>query len=290
MTNTKPEITYSIPGAKVMLLGETGAGKTHAIATLVAAGLKPFILFTEPGMATMAKAMHDLGLDEDSVHWKYISQASQDWNVMLDMSKKIGTFSYEALAKMTDPNRNKFGQWFNLLSSCANFVCDRTGESFGNVSDWNTDRVLVIDSLSGLNQMSMDLVVGAKPTKAQPDWMVAMDNLERFINKITTDLRCHVVLTGHIEPEKNEVTGGIQLMVSTLGRRLAPKLPRNFDDVIHCVREGTDFHWSTTTHNMALKGRYAPVAAKLPASFVPLIESWKKYGGSILPTQEETKA
>jgi ABC-type dipeptide/oligopeptide/nickel transport system ATPase component len=276
---------YTIPGMKTLLVGETGTGKTHAIASLVAAGLKPFVLFTEPGMATLAKAISEMKLPPDAIHWKYISQASQDWGVMLDMSKKIGTFSYEALAKMSDANRNKYGQWYNLLTSCANFVSDRTGESFGDVSTWDTDRVLVIDSLSGLNQMSMDLVVGSKPTKSMPDWMVAMDNLERFINKITTDLRCHVVLTAHIEPEKNEVTGGIQLMVSTLGRRLAPKLPRNFDDVIQCVRAETEFNWSTATHNMSLKSRYAPISNKFPPDFGPLVKKWIEYGGAIIPTQ-----
>ena len=37
------------------------------------------------------------------------------------------------------------------------FTCDRCGESFGDVSTWNTDRAIVVDSLSGLNIMAMDL-------------------------------------------------------------------------------------------------------------------------------------
>lgn len=286
-STTSPTIPYSIPGSKTLLAGESGAGKTHVLATLVQAGLKPFILFTEPGMSTISKALVDLKLPQDSIHWKYISPAAADWSQMLDMSKKIGTMSYEALTKVSDANRGKYGQWYDLLTSCANFVSDRDGQSYGNVSNWGTDRVLIIDSLSGLNQMSMDLVVGARPTKSQPDWMVAMDNLERFINKITSDLNCHVVVTGHIEPEKNEVTGGIQLMISTLGRKLAPKIPRNFDDVVHCVRTEDKFSWSTATYNMALKSRHTPIAKELPASFVPLIENWKKNGGIITPTVEE---
>jgi len=134
----------------------------------------------------------------------------------------------------------------------------------------------VVDSLSGLNIMAMTLVVGSKPTKAMSDWGVAMDNLEKLLQKLCTDTKCHFVLTAHLERETDEVSGGIQLMASTLGRKLAPKIPRFFDDVICCQRNGSEFTWSTAALNVDLKARNLPIGDRLEPSFVPLIKHWKE--------------
>jgi hypothetical protein len=78
-----------------------------------------------------------------------------------------------------------------------------------------------------------------------------------------------------LERETDEVTGGISLMASTLGRKLAPRLPRFFSDVIHAKREGEKFSWSTATFNVDLKARNVPISETIPPSFVPLIEKWR---------------
>lgn len=272
---------YSIPGVTVMLLGETGTGKTHSIQTLIDAGITPFIIFTEKGMSTLAKA----NIDPSKCHWHYISTATQDWGAMEAMAKNINKMSYETLSKLTDANKGKYDQFMQVYATCFDFVCDRTGEHFGDASTWGPDRCLVIDSLTGLSTMSMNLTIGAKPTKAMNDWMVAMDNLERFIEKCTTDLKCHFVLTGHLERETDEVTGGITLMASTLGKKLAPKLAPKFDEVIRTLNDAGDFKWATVGRNIALKTRYLDLSDKLQPTFVQLIEAWKDAGGVITSTE-----
>jgi len=160
---------YSIPGLKVLLLGATGTGKTHSIATLVEAGIKPFVIFTEPGMSTLSKVMKEKKMAEDAIAWHYVSPAKQDWNSMITMAKNLNKMSFEMITKMADPNKIQFLQWVELLRTCEDFVDDRTGEHFGNIGDWDTDRALVIDSLSGLNDMAMSLIVGSRPTRSMPD-------------------------------------------------------------------------------------------------------------------------
>ena len=49
---------------------------------------------------------------------------------------------------------------------------------------------------------------GREVRQAMADWGIAMDNLERLIIKLTTDLRCYFILTAHMERETDEVTGG----------------------------------------------------------------------------------
>jgi hypothetical protein len=276
------EHSYSIPGVKVLLEGESGSGKTHAISTLIDAGVTPFIVFTEQGMSTLAK----LNIPEDKLHWTYLSPTTQSWDAMAKMGNSINKMSYDALTKVADSNRGQYDQFLKILKSCNNFHCDRCNKDFGDASTWGTDRALVFDSLTGLSSMSMNLVVGAKPTKAMPDWMVAMDNLERFLLKVTQDLNCHVVITSHLEREQDEVTGAVTLMPSTLGRKLPPKLAPMFDEVIHSVRNGSEFAWSTASRNVVTKTRLLSISVQLNPSFVPMIESWKKAGGAIVETKE----
>ena len=272
---------HSIPGSTTMLVGPTGTGKTYSIRTLIDAGITPFVLFTEPGMRTLSD------IPCEHLHYKYIPPASPSWDDLLENAKKINTMSFKALTQMGDMGKQKYGQFLQVLTAMNDFTCDRCGQHFGDVAQWSTDRAICIDSLSGLNIMAMDMVVGAKPVKAMGDWGVAMDNLERFLMAMTTNLRAHFVLTAHLEREQDEVTGAIHLMASTLGKKLAPRLPRFFDDVVLCQNKEGKFSWATEAINVDLKYRNLPPGKELPPSFVPLIESWKSAGGIIEPTEEE---
>ena len=120
--------------------------------------------------------------------------------------------------------------------------------------------------------MAMKLATGSKLAKAPHDWGTAQGILEDFITKFTCDVFCTAVLVGHIEREVDEVTGGTTLMASAPGRKLAPKLSRWFDDVIHCRREGSKWDWSTNTTNMDLKSRHLGIRDKIEPSFTPLFK------------------
>jgi len=262
-------VPYQLPGIKVMLIGGTGSGKTHSIRTLVDAGLEVFVLFTEPGMETLAD------ISSENLHWKYIAPAAPEWGDMVDSATKINTMSLKMLSEMSDINKRKYSQFIDVLNSLANFQDDRTGKFFGAVDDWGPERVLVVDSMSGLSIMAMNLIAGSKPVKSIADWGVSVDNLERLTTKLCVDTRCHFVLICHAEREMDETTGAQLAMASTLGRKLGPKLPRFFSEVIHVKRDGDKFTWSTASYGFDLKTRYLSIAEGLIPSFVPLIEKWK---------------
>jgi len=259
----------AIPGVKIMLLGESGTGKTHALRTLVEAGLEVFIVFTEPGMEVLAD------VPSDKLHWRYIPPISAGWDSLIDSAKKINTLTFELLSKLPDINKRQYGEFLELLNTFNNFTDDRTGQSFGSVDSWDSSRVLVLDSLSGMNIMAMNLVAGSKPVKTMGDWQVSIDNIERVLVKLAVDLKCHFVLLGHLERETDEVTGGVTLVSATLGRKLGPKLPRFFSEVVHVKRVGAKFSWSTATHNVATKNRHLPLSEDLPPTFVPIIKKWR---------------
>jgi hypothetical protein len=195
---------------------------------------------------------------------------------MLNHAKYINSLSYKGLTQVDDIDKPKHTQFIEVINTCNNFVCDRTGKAFGDVMTWGADRAFVIDSLSGLSIMSKGLMCGSKPAPDRGEWGVAMDNIERLINNLTTGTTCMFVLTAHLEREPNQLTGGDILTVSTLGQKLGPKLPRFFSDVIHCKRVGAKFTWSTITDQMDLKARNLPWAADQPPSFVPLMNTWRE--------------
>ena len=150
------------------------------------------------------------------------------------------------------------------------------------MSSWGPDRALVVDTMTGLSKMAMDLVIGGKPTASPGDWGVAMKNLEQAIGTLTNGTRCWFILTAHLERERDEVTGAVKLMPSTLGQKLSPKIPRNFSDVILCKQEQGRWFWETaSTSQIDLKARNLPVASGMKPSFVALVENWKRKGGRI---------
>jgi hypothetical protein len=180
---------------------------------------------------------------------------------------------------MTDPNKKKYNQFEGLLRCLSNFTCQRTGEQFGDATEWGTNRALVIDSLSGLNLMAMALAVGGKPVRDPKDWGLAQTLIANLMHKLCMDMQAWFILTSHPEREVDEVLGGSKVMVSTLGKKLAPVLPRFFSDVIMTERQGTKFSWSTAAPGAALKARNLPIADGITPDFAPLLAKWRSQGG-----------
>ncbi len=274
-----PVPTLSLPGLNVLEVGAVGTGKTYAIHTLVKTGITPFIIFTEQGWGALSEFA---GSPPDcKIHWQHVSPSSDSWDALLYNAKMINSMSNDALQKMAGIGREHHRQYMQLLQGIANYKCDRCGKEFGDATEWGPDRAFVLDGLSGVNIMSMNVGIGSKPIRTLPDWGVAMDAEERLIQKLTNDTKCWFVLIAHLERIIDEVAGSMVLGVSALGKKLGPTLPRYFDEVIQCRREGAQFFWATATLNVDLKTRSLPLSDKLEPDFRLLIDSWKKRGGKL---------
>lgn len=260
-------------GFKVLLIGETGSGKTHSLSTLIDAGLELFVISTEPGVLE-TKAIGALR-NNPHFHYRYIPPAPLDWDNAIQLATRINAASAQTLANVVDPGKREYDQFMTLLTLLSDFT-DQRGENFGPVDNWGTDRVLCIDSLTGLSLMILNLVVGYRPVISPGEWGAAMGQMEHHIQTLCASIPCHLVVTAHPEREYNEVLGQSRIMASVPGKKLAPKIPRFFSDVVYVVRDGKKFHWDTIAENAELKARNLPLADNLPPSFVPLYESWKE--------------
>lgn len=268
-----------IPGIKALSIGGPGTGKTTLIKTFVDAGITPMCIFTENSYDVLGDT------DPMKLHWMYVKPVSGDIQNLLDSAKKVGTLSPDEIQKSRDLSRDQRNQYYPLLNAVARFVDDRTGEIFGNAGTWGTDKVLVLDSLSGVTLAATKLAVGEKYAMTQPEFQLAMKTIENLVIYLCMNLHCHVYLTSHAEREVDEVNGGIKIYPSTLGRKLAPTLGRFFTDVFMTKRvAGTvppKYVIDTADTNADLKARNFGIKADLAMSFVPAIEAWKKRGGII---------
>lgn len=282
MSTPVPPPKSALPGTNVLLMGPAGTGKTHAIGSLADAGVEVFYLGLEPGLEALVGYWTDRGKPvPDNVHWHNLPGPTASFAELIDAATKINTLSLDSLAKMADPNRGKHNQFIGLLQALNNFPDDRTGKTFGAVNTWTASRALVIDGMAGLNRAAMSLVIGGKPVRSQSDWGIAQDQVEKLIRMLCDGTACHFVLLAHVERETDLVLGGTKLMVSTLGKALAPKIPPMFSDVILTVRVGDKWSWDTANVMADLKTRNLPIKADIPPDFGPIISKWKARGGSL---------
>jgi len=267
-------------GSKTLLLGPPGSGKTTSLVTFIEQGIELFVLGTDPGFEeSILDAIHERGLDINKLHYKYIGAGTPSFKALRNAAEKVGTMSYTDLTSIkSGVDKHLYRQYYDVVDTLADFVCDRCKKSFGATDEWTPEqmRCLAIDSLTGINRMVLDLMVGGKPIAHQGEYGVAMEMEEKLVLTLCSNLRCFLVITAHLDKEPNLLTGVPQQMVGALGSKLAPKLPRSFSDVILAVKEGREFTWSTAATNVDLKNRSVPLGEKLQPNFKYMVDAWKR--------------
>lgn len=288
-------MTQALPGFKTFIVGDSGNGKTHVVRTLLGTGIQPLVLATEPGMRALAPCDNPACLickdtrSAPPIPWAYVSPQPGNITTLLEQAKLINTRDLKFLCNINDTARSgTYTQYLDVLKLVENFV-DNTGRAWGNVSTWNTDRCLVLDGLSSINVMAMDMFVGKRPAYDKSDYQIGQRAILSLITLLTCQTRCHFVLIAHPERGQDEV-GMSKITANALGKALAPDLPRLFDDMPAADRSGDKFTWDTAAPGRVSKGRNLPIKSGLLPDFRQIVDSWKRAGGKIEPTtQQESK-
>lgn len=266
-------------GPKILLEGVEGTGKTDAIRTLVEAGLKVFVVFLEPGMEVLmdTRRGRKVYTCKDGLHWRYIPVAQPSFKELSQAADMLNKFDFKTLAGLPPQNREKYRAMYQLMETMSNLRCDRCGEAFGPADQLPYDQWCVVnDSLTSISKAAMFGHIGSKPGAHEGEYGICMRQIESYVDKFTNDMPCMGVMLGHIDREPNEITGGAENMVSTLGKKLAPKIPRPFSDVVLAERNGSTFSWSTIKSGYKLKTRNLPFADNIPPTFAPVVQAWKQ--------------
>jgi len=271
----------ALMGPKILIEGPSGTGKTHSLGTLVDwAATQPtpievFVLFTENGLESLLGYWRDRGLEvPKNLRYHVAMTKALTLDSLISGADNVGKLSYEALTKMQDGGRSKNNAFHKILSACSNFPDDRTGQKFGSVDSWGSNKIFAVDSLSELGNAAMKMTIGNKPTASPSDYGVSQANLMNFLRLCTQGMACTFVMTAHVDRQQDEITGGIKLMTKAIGKAMAGDIPQLFSDVIYCVREGSAWYWDTAAANVDVKTRSLPISSKIKPDFGQIMSKW----------------
>lgn len=282
------EFLATFPPPSILLMGEAGTGKTTSLYTLLEAGLEVNVLTTEPaGLQSLIDKIlrSDPGLLRN-LHWRSVAPAPASWDALKKLGTMVTQKGYEDISKEKDGiAKRQTAKYNEIILATENFVCERTGETIGDVTERGPNSCFAFDSLSGLSTIAYHHTVGYKPSPHQGEWGSMMSMIESYLLAVTSSRSSYFVLIAHEEMEVNELQGDVRkVMVSTLGKKLAPKIPKMFTEVVRAKRTGTEFSWSTADVTATLKTSILPISHNLKPSFQLCVEAYRKRMDAILGT------
>ena len=278
-------------GTNTLLMGEVGSGKTTALPSFIRAGLEcdrklqVLAILTEPnGEESLLEGMRVhappglSSLPMDRLHYAIVPLMVEPFSVFMRTAERIGDMTYAKIAGDVPSiygKQNTGDQPFMRLLHHLNDFTNQRGENLGPIEQLDSNWLVAIDSLSGVNKLIRQLHVGLKPSMHQGEWGTIMSLEDSFITRFVSATNCWTCCTAHIDKEMDEVLGKPQFMPALLGRKLAPVVPRLFSDVILAYRTGTNFRWSTTRADYSsLKARNLPYSDNLEPKFGLIVQKW----------------
>lgn len=199
---------------KLLVLGNSGTGKTGALASLAAAGYRLFICDFDNGL--------DILLDPKVLAPEHRSNIF--YKPLQDKPVKVG-----------DRLVPRATAWSDFMKALGDW---REGtESLGNFTTWGERDVLVVDSLTFATQRAFDdalQLAGRLGQRAQiQDFGAAMENIEAMLEMLYgAACTCNVIMTAHLMMQGDEMSGAKKAVPLVLGQKLAPKIPRLFNNMI----------------------------------------------------------
>lgn len=122
-------------------------------------------------------------------------------------------------------------------------------------------KTIVVDSITTFSASMMEEVMKQNPGSQRSkmletqvpnlkDYQIAISHCKDVIKKILSFRdRCNIVMTAHIQKDKDETTGEILFQPLIWGKDLPTWLPMVFEEVYRCyaeVKEGKSIHWAQT--------------------------------------------
>lgn len=222
---------------KMLLIGDSGTGKTGSLAALAQAGYKLRILDYDKGVQPIYEALKKANrLDAmDNVYFQTMSDKMQVVGANV-IPRGVPTAISEGL-KMLEYWGPK---------SC------KGADDLGAPYKWGLDCVLVIDSLTHLCNAAMRYVqtangnAGKNPT--QPEWGNAQRIVEQMLELLhSEEFNTNVIVTSHVTYIQSDNTldddgnpsGPVKGLPTALGRALPPKIPSYFNIMLGVEVRGT---------------------------------------------------
>lgn len=216
---------------KMLFVGDSGAGKTGALASLAAAGYNLRILDMDNGL----DVLNNLLTDPNSTYFKQDPKSAErvDFVTVTDKMKNVNGRLVPATATA----------WTRAVKLLMDWTDGE--QKLGPITTWGQKDILVIDSLTMLSTAALNMILsmngrlGQRPH--QSDWGDGQQLVEGLLQMLYDEgVQCNVIVCCHIT-FIGEDGGPIRGYPNTLGKALPPKVGRYFNTALmaRTVGQGT---------------------------------------------------
>jgi hypothetical protein len=230
---------------KVLLLGNSGSGKTGALASLAAAGYRLHILDFDRGTSILRNVLRN------------------DRAALSRVEVETFTDTYKAVGAKVVPS--KIQAWASGMTTLTKWTTEHH----------TMDDIIVIDSLNFATKAAFNWILQIanrlSSSKEIQDWGAAQDLIEAFLFKLySQETQCHVICTSHITYfGSGDSDIQIGYPATAVGRSFSPKIPRFFNSCLLVRNTGTGAaskreiwtkpidHVDLKTESMAVKDKYS---------------------------------
>lgn len=222
---------------KMLFIGDSGSGKTGALASLADAGFNLRILDLDNGVDILANLLKD-----SKSPYKKDSISRVDYETITDQMKNQNGKLVPAKATVWQRSMALLDNW-KITKQDAHDASKKTVTTdFGPITSWTSQEVLVIDSLTFLStaalnlQLSMNARLGQQPQ--QSDWYAGQQMVEGLLMMLYDEaVKCNVIVNCHIAfIGDDNVQHGYP---ASLGKALPPKIGRYFNSMIMAKTTGS---------------------------------------------------
>lgn len=253
---------------KLLLMGESGSGKTTATATLAGIpGKKVFYVMMEDSLRVIQRRLVELFKTiPDNVHWKLIPYQGPSIDSMVAASEGVLNNDEEGQIKWRDKNRKQAVGYHTLLKFLKDMVDDRTGQSFGSIEALDDSWIVVFDSLTTIAEMIQAEYWGGRVAVDAREYGGPQSKLTTFLSAACWEWPVNIVITAHTEERETSPKSGVfKRFPRSIGAKLKEEIGMYFDDVILAKRIGKDkFEWDNATMMAAIKSRDLPPGTHQP--------------------------
>ena len=226
---------------KMLLMGDSGAGKTGALTSLVKAGFKLRILDMDNGLDSLAT---------------YVKRECPDKLANVEYCTLRDSYRASPVGPILDGPPKAFVTAINLLDKWK--VGDK---DLGVPASWGPECILVLDSLTFFSDAAFDWATTFKPSKdPRQIYGEAQNAVEHVLALLSgVSFNTNVIVIAHIK-FLDMPDGTVRGYPTAVGKALSPTIPRYFNATAMC-RTSTGGKREIVTVSTAL------VDLKNPASF-----------------------
>lgn len=212
---------------KLLLIGDSGSGKTGALASLVKAGYKLRVLDLDNGLDSLRTFV---------THQCPDKAENVEFRTLRDRRKATPTGS------VIDGTPKAFVDALKMLDKWS-YTHDGVTVDLGVPATWGPDTILVVDSLTFLSDAAFDfrepLVPRSRDGKYDPRMVYkdAQDAIANVLALLTSEsFRTNVIVTAHIRYTDNP-DGTMKGYPTAIGAALGPTIPRYFNSTALCLTQ-----------------------------------------------------